>query len=146
MYVHAAKLKTPKSSLRSEKQQLSQFNSPVFLGDSDDDSDIVIKSTWRTGHSGPSSQENDTPAKENKPRNAPYFPSPLASDHTPAPSSAPPIHSGWREDTGSSEDEFQSLLDRIRKKQKLGSSSTQASPKPPGEILIHTPIYTNVYR
>ncbi|XP_026796521.2 germ cell nuclear acidic protein [Pangasianodon hypophthalmus] len=129
--ISKAKLKTPKSSLKSEKQRLSQFDSPVFLSDSDDDSDIVIKSTWRTRHSRPSSQEKDAPAKENKPRNAPCFPSPLASVHTPKPSSAPPIHSGWREDTGSSEDEFQSLLDRIRKNQKLGSSSTNASPKPP---------------
>ncbi|KAK3535439.1 hypothetical protein QTP70_016861 [Hemibagrus guttatus] len=123
-------LKTPKSSLKTEKQRLSQFDSPVFLSDSDDDSDIVIKSTWRTRHSRPSSQEKEAPAKDNKPRNTPCFPSPLVSVHTPKPSSAPPTKSGWREDTGSSEDEFQSLLDRIRKNQKLGSGSTHAS-KPP---------------
>ncbi|GAA6069531.1 germ cell nuclear acidic protein isoform X1, partial [Tachysurus ichikawai] len=129
--VSRANPKTPKSSLKSEKQRLSHFDSPVFLSDSDDDSDIVIKSTWRTRHSRPSSQEKDAPAKNNKPRNTPCFPSPLVSVHTPKPSSAPPTNSGWREDTGSSEDEFQSLLDRIRKNQKLGSSSTHASPKPP---------------
>ncbi|KAK2838938.1 hypothetical protein Q7C36_013752 [Tachysurus vachellii] len=127
-YVSRANPKTPKSSLKSEK---SRFDSPVFLSDSDDDSDIVIKSTWRTRHSRPSSQEKDAPAKNNKPRNTPCFPSPLVSVHTPKPSSAPPTNSGWREDTGSSEDEFQSLLDRIRKNQKLGSSSAHASPKPP---------------
>ncbi|XP_017328903.1 germ cell nuclear acidic protein isoform X2 [Ictalurus punctatus] len=129
--VSKAKLKTPKASLKSEKQRLSRFESPVFLGDSDDDSDVVIKSTWRIRHSRPSSQEKDAPAKENKPSNALRFPSPLASVHTPKPSSAPPTHSSWREDTGSSEDEFQSLLDRIKKNQKLGSSSTHCSPKPP---------------
>lgn len=129
-----AGLKTPKSRLKSEKQQPYQFDSPVFLSNSDDDSDIGVKSTWRTRHSRPSSQEKDAPVKENKPRNAPCFPSPLVSDHTPKPSSVPHTHSGWREDTGSSDEEFQSLLDRIRKNQKLGSSSTQASPKPPGKI------------
>ncbi|XP_053487612.1 germ cell nuclear acidic protein [Ictalurus furcatus] len=129
--VSKAKLKTPKASLKSEKQRLSRFESPVFLGDSDDDSDVVIKSTWRTRHSRPSSQEKDAPAKENKPSNALRFPSPLASVHTPKPSSAPPTHSSCWEDTGSSEDEFQSLLDRIKKNQKLGSSSTHCSPKPP---------------
>lgn len=145
-YVHAAKPKTPKSSLKSGKQQLSQFDSPVFFSDPDDDCDVVIKSTWRTRHSRPSSQEKDAPAKENKPRNAPYFPSPLASDHTPKPSSAPPTRSGWREDTCSSEDEFQSLLDRIRKNQKLVSSSTHGSPKRPGEIRKSVSGVCTVYR
>ncbi|KAI5104974.1 germ cell nuclear acidic peptidase [Silurus meridionalis] len=128
--ISKTKLKTPKSSLKSEKQRFPQFDSPVFFSDSDDDSDIVIKSTWRTRHSRPSSQEKDAPAKETKPTNAPYVPSPLVSVHTPKPSSAPPTQGGWREDTGSSEDEFQSLLDRIRKNQKLGSSSTNTTPKP----------------
>lgn len=132
LYVRAGNLKTPKSSLKIEKQRPSQFDSPVFLSDSDDDSDIVIKSTWRTRHSRPSSREKEAPAKDNKPRNTPCFPSPLVSVHTHKPSSAPPTNSGWREDTGSSEDEFQSLLDRIKKNQKLGSSSTHSSPKPPG--------------
>ncbi|TSL89834.1 Acidic repeat-containing protein [Bagarius yarrelli] len=124
-------LKTPKSSQKLRKQRPRQFDSPVFLSDSDDDSDIVIQSTWRTRHSRPSSKEKDAPAKENHPRNTPCFPSPLASVQTTKPSSAPPTNNGWREDTGSSEDEFQSLLDRIKKNQKSGSSSTYNSPKPP---------------
>ncbi|XP_062856398.1 germ cell nuclear acidic protein isoform X2 [Trichomycterus rosablanca] len=123
---------TPKPAPKLEKPPPPQFNSPVFLSDSDDDGDIVIKSTWRTRHSRPSSQEKDPPPKENKPKTTPYVPSPLttASVHSPAPASAPPTRSRWREDTGSSDDEFQSLLDRIRKNQKLGSSSTNASPQP----------------
>lgn len=117
LYAHAANPKTPKSGLKSEKQRLSRFDSPVFLSDSDDDSDLVIKSTWRTRHSRPSSQEKDTSAKENKPRNTSCFVSPLVSVYTPKPSSAPPTSSGRHEDTGSSEEEFQSLIDRIKKKQ-----------------------------
>ncbi|XP_060783458.1 germ cell nuclear acidic protein isoform X2 [Neoarius graeffei] len=125
--ISKAKLRTPKSNLKSERQRLSQFDSPVFLSDSDDDSDVFIK----TQHRRLSSQEKDALAKENKPRNALCCPSLLASVHMPTPSSAPPTHSGWHEDTGSSEDEFQSLLDRIKKKQNLGNSSAHASPKPP---------------
>ncbi|XP_072519954.1 germ cell nuclear acidic protein [Salminus brasiliensis] len=133
--------KTPRSVQRLEKQPLSQYNSPVFLSDSDDDSDIVIKSTWRSRHSRPasqetsrpSSQEKDVSSKEYEPRSTSRFPSPLTPVHTLPPSSAPPTQSGWRDNSGSSEDEFQSLLDRIRKNQKLGSSSAQASPKHPAE-------------
>ncbi|KAI4887899.1 hypothetical protein NFI96_012478, partial [Prochilodus magdalenae] len=142
--------KTPKSVQKLEKQPLCQYNSPVFLSDSDDDSDIVIKSTWKTRHSRPgsqpssrpSSQEKDILGKEYQSRSTAHFPSPLASVHTPGPSSAPPTHSGWRDNSGSSDDEFQSLLDRIRKNQKLGSSSTHASPKPPTEPKAATACVT----
>lgn len=152
-------LKTPKTPKSLQRQPLAQYNSPVFLSDSGDDSDIVIKSTWRTRHSRPaskpSSQERDISSKECEPKGASrYFPSPLVSVHTPKPSSAPPLHSGWRDGSASSEDEFQSLLDRIRKHQQLGSSSTHASPKHPSgkviatlicsvEILIHLYTYQN---
>ncbi|XP_066504531.1 germ cell nuclear acidic protein [Hoplias malabaricus] len=140
--------KTPKSLQRKEKKPLFQYDSPVFLGDSDDDSDIVIKSTWRTRHgqpasqptNRPSSQDSDISSKECEPRKT-CFPS-LTSVHTPVPSSAPPTHTGWRDDSVSSEDEFQSLLDRIRKNQKLGSSSAHASPKPPAEHKATTPCVT----
>ncbi|KAL6479988.1 hypothetical protein MHYP_G00110210 [Metynnis hypsauchen] len=140
--------KTPKSLQRLEKQPVPQYSSPVFLSDSDDDSDIVIKSTWKTRHcrpasqstSRPSSQERDISHKE--PRSTSGFTSPLASVPTPVPSSAPPTHTGWRDNSSSSEDEFQSLLDRIRKNQKLGSSSTHASPKPPTEPKVATACVT----
>ncbi|XP_036423811.1 acidic repeat-containing protein [Colossoma macropomum] len=140
--------KTPKSLQRLEKQPVSQYNSPVFLSESDDDSDIVIKSTWKTRHSRPASQSTSRPSSEERdishkePRSTSYVPSPLASVPTPVPSSAPPMHTGWRDNSASSEDEFQSLLDRIRKTQKLGSSSTHASPKPPTEPKAATACVT----
>uniref|UniRef100_W5L4R5 Germ cell nuclear acidic peptidase n=1 Tax=Astyanax mexicanus TaxID=7994 RepID=W5L4R5_ASTMX len=130
----------PRSVQKLEKPPpVSEFCSPVFLSDSEDDSDVVIRSTWRTRHSRdasrdasrPSSGKKNISTKELEPRTTSRFPSPLTPVLTLTPSSAPPTRSGWRDDSASSEDEFQSLLDRIRKNQKSGSSSTNASPRPP---------------
>lgn len=142
--------KTPRSVQKLEKPPVSEFCSPVFLSDSEDDSDVVIRSTWRTRRSRdasrdasrPSSREKNISTEKLEPRTTSRFPSPLTPVLTFTPSSAPPTRSGWRDDSVSSEDEFQSLLDRIRKNQKSGSSSTTASPRPPAEPKAATACVT----
>lgn len=112
--------RTPKSVQKTEKRPPSLCDSPVFLSDSDDDSDIVIQSTWRTRHSRPPSEEHHATS--------------TGREDTAKPCALPPAltvttHTG-PEDTCSSEEEFQSLLDRVRQNQNLGSR-TPASPRPP---------------
>ncbi|XP_052006251.1 germ cell nuclear acidic protein [Xyrauchen texanus] len=109
--------KTPKSLQKREKQPPSHCDSPVFLSDSDDDSNVVIMSTWRSRHSRPPSEEHHSTSKE---REKPHVPPPAITVTT---------HTN-RDDTCSSEEELQSLLDRVRQNQNLGSR-TNASPKPP---------------
>ncbi|XP_030650284.1 germ cell nuclear acidic protein [Chanos chanos] len=126
--------KTPRSVLAAERVKrppLSQCDSPVFLSDSNDDSDIVIKSTWKTRHarpfSQPSSEEHGVKVQGREPERARS--SPLSCSPPPSLPSLPRRHAQTRpDDSGSSGDEFQTLLDRIKKNRKVGS---QASPKPP---------------
>lgn len=112
--------RTPKSVQKTEKRPPPHCDSPVFLSDSDDDSNIVIKSTWRTRHSRPPSEELHTTSKNREETAKPCVPPPAVTVTT---------HSS-RDDTCSSEEEFQSLLDRVRQNQSLGGR-TLASPKPP---------------
>ncbi|XP_028815828.1 germ cell nuclear acidic protein [Denticeps clupeoides] len=106
--------KTPQVPKSVDRQPLSQWESPVFLSDSDDDSALVIKSTWRTRHSNP----------ESLPK------SPLPSSRAPPPSSVPVKTCNTKPDPcSSSDDEFQSLLDRVKKNSRLHSSISH-SPKP----------------
>lgn len=116
----AKTVKTPKSVQKTKKPAPSLCNSPVFLSDSDDDCNIVIKSTWRTRHSRPPSEEHQATSKAREETEKPRVPQPTITvkSHT------------SRDDTCSSEEEFQSLLDRVR--QNLGGR-TSASPKPSAE-------------
>ncbi len=103
--------RTPKSV------QKTLCDPPVFLSDSDDDDgDIIIQSTWRTRHSRPPSEEHPTTSPGRK--------------ETAKPCALVPAVIVTTEDTGSSEEEFQSLLDRVRQNQNLGGR-TPASPRPP---------------
>uniref|UniRef100_A0A673KVD2 Acidic repeat-containing protein-like n=1 Tax=Sinocyclocheilus rhinocerous TaxID=307959 RepID=A0A673KVD2_9TELE len=129
--VHKGKAKTartPKSVQKPEKRPPSLCDSPVFLSDSDDDGDIIIQSTWRTRHSRPPSEEHHA--------------SSTGREETAKPCALPPAvavttHTG-PEDTCSSEEEFQSLLDRVRQNHNLGGR-THASPRPPPESKPRPP-------
>ncbi|TRZ03433.1 hypothetical protein DNTS_000425 [Danionella cerebrum] len=107
------KARTPKPAQKQEKE----WGSPVFLSDSDDESNVAIKSTWRTRHSRPQTQMHHASGegreKTSQPRKAP--PEITVTSQT------------SRDDPCSSEEEFQSLLDRVRQNQK---SRSQPSPEP----------------
>ncbi|XP_052431245.1 germ cell nuclear acidic protein isoform X3 [Carassius gibelio] len=129
--VHKGKAKTartPKSVQKTQKPPPSLCDSPVFLSDSDEDRDAVIKSTWRTRLSRPPSEE--------------HHPTSAGREEDVKPCVLPPAVSvttrSGPDDSCSSEEEFQSLLDRVRQNQILGGR-THASPKPPPESTGRPP-------
>ncbi|XP_028272344.1 germ cell nuclear acidic protein isoform X2 [Parambassis ranga] len=75
------KSNTPVAQHPPPRRPLSQLNLPVFLGDSDDDDDTVIKSTWRTRHQRPNAllkanKNNPLCDKQNSsPFSTPFSPS-----------------------------------------------------------------------
>ncbi|XP_069552823.1 germ cell nuclear acidic protein [Brachyistius frenatus] len=112
------------------RRPLAQFNSPVFVSDSEDDEDdILVKSTWRTRHSKPKpplkATKNNSPLSDKEDR-SPSFPFP------PVPSPFPFLHRKTAasmaspkrtlsapsrlKESESSEEEFISLLERLKKK------------------------------
>ncbi|MED6286124.1 hypothetical protein CHARACLAT_002644 [Characodon lateralis] len=97
------KINTP-AGQRLYRRPLAQFNSPVFVSDSEDDDEdnILMRSTWRTRHSKPTPQQKSEKS-ENKER-AFSAPSKL-------------------EESSGSEEEFASLLERLKKKNHLASNS-----------------------
>ncbi|XP_042561248.1 acidic repeat-containing protein [Clupea harengus] len=111
----STKSKLPEASPQVERRPLSNYDSPVFLSDDDDDNDgAAIKSTWRTRHTKPTSM---TPR----------------SCAAPVPSSAPPKSSltklsGW---ISSDEDEVESLMDRLKKNLRLNSDRAQTPKNKP---------------
>ncbi|KAK6298028.1 hypothetical protein J4Q44_G00310830 [Coregonus suidteri] len=140
---------TPKlsSSQPPVRRPLSQCDSPVFLSDSEEEDGIVMKSTWRTRnpvHQPPPSQKLKvlqsnqksckvaniffpSPAPPPLPSPSPSSPPPPLSSFTPSPASVPQrTHSAPSklEDSASSEEEFLSLLDRIKKNHKTGNTPT----------------------
>ncbi|KAM7417871.1 hypothetical protein PAMA_017497 [Pampus argenteus] len=138
--------KVPKKSntpaaQRPLRKPLSQCDSPVFVSDSEDDDNIVVKSTWRTRHS----KSNKSVPNSNKYNDAlcdsedsspslflPPVPSPFSRPpHKTLTSLASPKRTlsapSKLEDSESSEEEFTSLLERLKKKNKL--PSTSFSPK-----------------
>ncbi|KAG7464941.1 hypothetical protein MATL_G00170980 [Megalops atlanticus] len=108
--------KTPRPALRRPP---SQWDSPVFLSDSDEDEGVVMRSTWKSRHTprGPRAGGRQDESES-------ALPAPLAP-----PSSAPPKQTHRapppRGDSGSSEEEFQSLLERLKRNHSVGSKSTQ---------------------
>ncbi|KAM4621874.1 germ cell nuclear acidic protein [Polymixia lowei] len=133
------------------RRPLSQYNSPVFLSDDDDDDGggIVVKSTWRTRH--PRSQlpkkTNEINEHRDEENNSPSVSLSLLPPSSPLPTfqSPAPLHTSWGptphstlpkriysapanfDDSASSEEEFMSLLDRLKKKNVI----TGNSPTPP---------------
>ncbi|XP_023667261.1 germ cell nuclear acidic protein [Paramormyrops kingsleyae] len=111
--------RAPSPGLRAppaEPCPVTQLQSPVFV--SDDDEGVLIKSTWKSRHTRlvPTSLETKSPAPE---------------------SLAPPSSSLYRtpiqlEDSSSGE-EFQSLLERLKKNHSIGSTNNTQTPKPSKE-------------
>ncbi|XP_029627744.1 uncharacterized protein LOC115205668 isoform X9 [Salmo trutta] len=139
--------KTPKpSSFQTPvRRPLSQCDTPVFLSDSEEDG-IVMKSTWGTCHpvhQSPPSQTHKVKVLQSNQKDKIFFPSPspllpslspssppLCSSFTPSPTPLPRRNYSAPskvEDSASSEEEFLSLLDRIKKNHKTGNTPT---PKP----------------
>lgn len=113
------------------RKPLSQCESPVFVSDDDDEENIVIKSTWRTRKAKPQPESNKpkiptllndavfSPSVASKPSPLSILSSKttnsLVSEVGNVPKrtfSAPPR----LDDSESSEEEFASLLDRLKKK------------------------------
>lgn len=127
------------------RKPLSQFDSPVFVSESDDEEDnIVIKSTWKSRRAQPQPSSNK---KKSSPLVA-AEPSPLIfssktvnsldSDLSDAPKrtfSAP----SRLDETASSEEEFASLLDRLKKKNILQVGSPSPAPRKEITKSVATP-------
>lgn len=140
LYFTVPKKNNTPAAQHLSRRTWSQCASPVFVSDSDEDDDnIVIKSTWRTRHSKPKPQQkttrNDTllcegedssPSLPLPPNPSPFtFPphrTPTSSASSKRTLSAP----SKLEDSESSEEEFVSLLERLKIKNKL--SGTSCSP------------------
>ncbi|XP_070693231.1 germ cell nuclear acidic protein [Pempheris klunzingeri] len=122
------------------RRPLSRCDSPVFVSDSDDDDNIVIKSSWRTRHSKPTptpkgrknnavpcDKEDGSPSLPLPPVPSPFF---LPPHKTPTSLAFPKrtfSAPSKLDESASSEEEFTSLLERLKKKNKL--TSTSFSPK-----------------
>ncbi|XP_037531000.1 acidic repeat-containing protein [Nematolebias whitei] len=106
------------------RKPLSQFNAPVFDSD-DDDEDNVIRSTWKTRHSKPKSrlkadkndEENRSPLLPSSP-----FPPTKTQELAVSPRRTFSMPAALHE-SGSSEEEFVSLLERLKRKNNLTSTS-----------------------
>ena len=137
------------ASLASLRTPLAQCDSPVFLSESDDDdTGVVVKSTWRTRHKKPQGptktpKRSDVPTLDEDEGSPLVFPSPLPPPRLPVPThhrtatqlTVPPtrptrIQSAPSNLAGSSssEEEFASLLDRLKKKKVVGVNSPAAIP------------------
>lgn len=123
--------KTP-STQRRPLRPLSCSDSPVFVSDSDDEDNIVIKSTWRTRHSRPQPKANANTARlHDKAGSSPAMPPPspltLPALKTPTLLATPkrtvftPV---TVDDSSNSEDEFASLLERLKKKNNFTPRNT----------------------
>ncbi|XP_037833542.1 acidic repeat-containing protein isoform X1 [Kryptolebias marmoratus] len=124
------------------RRPLSLLNSPVFVSDSEDDDDdnVVIRSSWRTRHSKPKPHPKASKAKDDKNDEENCTPSPPLPpgssllNFPPIEARAPAVSSvrtfsapAALEESGSSEEEFVSLLERLKRKNNL--TGTSFSPK-----------------
>ncbi|XP_034037214.1 acidic repeat-containing protein [Thalassophryne amazonica] len=122
----------PPASQHRLRTPLSQWVSPIFVSDSDgeDDDNIVIKSSWRTCHPPPKVTSENAPLCDQ----AGDFPSPylppvsllfcqtpasLASTTSSTTSKRTVSAPSNLEESTSSEEEFTSLLERLKQKNKL---------------------------
>uniref|UniRef100_A0A3P9NLC5 Germ cell nuclear acidic peptidase n=1 Tax=Poecilia reticulata TaxID=8081 RepID=A0A3P9NLC5_POERE len=121
------KIKTP-AGQRPFRRPLAQLNSPVFVSDSEDDDEdnIIVRSSWKTRDSKPKQSEN----KQDENR-SPLLPS--LSDFLRPPSNASALTTSPKrtfsapsrlEESSDSEEEFASLLERLKKKNNLTSPKT----------------------
>ncbi|XP_077434171.1 germ cell nuclear acidic protein [Vanacampus margaritifer] len=120
---------------------LSQCASPVFISDSEEEEDnIVIKSTWRTRSRNPNSfskhetnpvlcDQKDSPPSPVLPPVSPFtVPRPSHSTATSLLSPKRTLSAPTKlHDSSGSEDEFLSLLDRLRKKNIFTDSTSKSN-------------------
>lgn len=141
--VPKSSFKVPKKTPTAEKplrRPLFEFNSPVFVSDDDDDDNIVIRSTWKSRTSKPKSldtektklsvpdKENESPSTPLHSVQSPFFHSPQKSQTAPPRRALSALTAPC--DSDSSEEEFKSLLDRLKKKSIIpGSPSTPVQTK-----------------
>lgn len=128
-YTHCFTVPTKSNTPASQhlRRPLSHCDSPVFVSDSDDDN-IVIKSTWRTRSSKRPPKANVNGAvlcdKEESlpsvPLSSPFSLPRKTSLVTPQRTLSAPSR---MDDTASSEEEFTSLLERLKLKNKLASTT-----------------------
>ncbi|KAK2849306.1 hypothetical protein Q5P01_009140 [Channa striata] len=130
---------TPAAARHPWRRPLSQCDSPVFVSDSDDDDDnIVVKSTWRTRHLKPQSSSmahKNNDLLDDKHKSSSLLPHPISSPFPPhktllpaSPKRALSAPSKWH-DSASSEEEFTSLLERLKKKNLTSTSFTPKNNK-----------------
>ncbi|XP_034740216.1 acidic repeat-containing protein [Etheostoma cragini] len=149
-----ASFKVPKKSNTPAAQHplrrpLSQCDSPVFVSDSDDDDNIVVKSTWRIRKSKPEpppkdnknalrwDEEDSSPSLPLPPVPSPFSLRPhktLTSVASPKPALSGPSK---LDESTSSEEEFTSLLERLKKKNKF--TATPFSPRSTHEFNNEPP-------
>ncbi|MEQ2257904.1 hypothetical protein XENORESO_007880 [Xenotaenia resolanae] len=129
------KINTP-AGQRPYRRPLAQFNSPVFFSDSEDDDEdnILMRSTWKTRHSKPTPQQkaekSENKEVENRSPVSPFLPSlsalllPPSNTRTLTTSPKRTFSAPSKLDESSgSEEEFASLLERLKKKNHLASNS-----------------------
>nr|XP_057919747.1 germ cell nuclear acidic protein [Doryrhamphus excisus] len=125
---------------------LSQCASPVFVNVSDDDDDddnIVIRSTWTTRHTKPN-KNNPAINIEKDTQQSPYFlpvPSSVFPGHYRHPAAIPKrtlSAPSKLDDSSSSEEEYTSLLERLKKKHTFTGSS--CSPQTNKECSTDPPV------
>ncbi|XP_054890664.1 germ cell nuclear acidic protein [Poeciliopsis prolifica] len=125
------KIKTPVGQ-RPFRRPLAQWNSPVFVSDSgdDDDENIIIRSTWKARHSKPKPLERVEKSEDKLEENhSPMLPS--LSDFLHPPSITPALTTSPKRTLSApsrlvssySEEEFASLLERLKKKNNLTSTT-----------------------
>ncbi|XP_072294263.1 germ cell nuclear acidic protein [Eucyclogobius newberryi] len=128
------------------RRPLSQCESPVFVSDSDDEEDnIVIKSTWKACHKKPQTllnKKKDTtlqgdgafsPSVAAKPSPLSVFSSKMMNSlecdvYSSVPKRTLSAPSRYDE-SSSSEEEFTSLLERLKKKNKLPGATPSPAPQ-----------------
>ncbi|XP_075959896.1 germ cell nuclear acidic protein [Anarhichas minor] len=146
------KSNTPAAQL-PPRRPLSHCDSPVFVSDSDDDDDdnIVVKSTWRTRHlkpkTLPKANKNNALRCDEEDSSPPL---PFLSVHSPFPfpphktltSLASPKRTlsapSKLNESDSSEEEFTSLLERLKNKNKF--TGTTFSPRSTHVPPVKTPV------
>nr|XP_015830475.2 germ cell nuclear acidic protein isoform X1 [Nothobranchius furzeri] len=118
------------------RKPLTEFNSPVFVSDSEDEDDVIIRSSWKTRHAKPKPHlktkkladdkngEQDSSPSPPVPLRQFLFDLPCSKAETPSVSPSPTLSAPSRlDESSSSGEEFASLLERLKKKHKLTGSS-----------------------
>uniref|UniRef100_A0A8C6KL72 Germ cell nuclear acidic peptidase n=1 Tax=Nothobranchius furzeri TaxID=105023 RepID=A0A8C6KL72_NOTFU len=139
------------------RKPLTEFNSPVFVSDSEDEDDVIIRSSWKTRHAKPKPHlktkkladdkngEQDSSPSPPVPLRQFLFDLPCSKAETPSVSPSPTLSAPSRlDESSSSGEEFASLLERLKKKHKLtGSSFSPRTSEGKPELSGSPPPHTN---